>query len=713
MRLRHRLVLLPGTALFAVSAVALAALQLGPTGLYDIPALPLELTYAPGTATLEPAELQARSTGNHLTVTVILGPEGIAPGGRIELMFAAQVIDMGTGPRLYLPQLVGWPPFQDADPEAPGYVSLEPTAGPARVTLALDSRLARMRRLYHLLRGRRDSHLDYSAKELVSQLMRIPAVVSGGALPGGTKLVYHLGGPEGVGPGFAGPARETKVQVAVLIDARGSGSFQLLDHLPTLQVVGGPARRARVVVPSVVRPGEPLEAVVQAVDEHGAKDVRFEGDVALSIRGLASTWTVSFIAADRGEKRVSLSGVPEGVYWVEATGAPGVALERSIQPMVARADGPRLLWGDTHRHSVLADGYLKPEEIYRIAVEDEHLDWMCLSEHSHPDPFSLFGYYRRRLSLTPSEWMYLTHLGDRFDALEGFSTLIGYEWTSDDGHRNVYFHPSESPEPLLSDLTTDGRLSVPEFLRRFQGRQVFIIPHHPAWKLYGEPFQWGPPELADRLQRLVEVYSQHGTSEFFDNPRPIHGGTLVRGPGNPVVKFMMRGRGLSPADQAPEGSPGFVRSALASGRRMGLIASSDNHFMDGGDISYPGGLAAVWAEANDRASIWNGLNDRAAFGTSGARMILELRVAGLGIGQEGKAAGPPEIQGRVLGTAPLERVQLVRYDRNGYAVLDQPVDGERADIQRIDQDFAGPGFYYLRVEQRDGNLGWAGPIWLD
>lgn len=687
---------------------------------FPIPPLPYELSYTDGQASLSPSIMRARTEGHHLTLTVTLGPEGIQPGGSIDLVLGAQVVDLAGQPQLYTPQMLAWRPFQDQDPQQPSFLSFEPVPGKSKLALEIPSLWSRQRTAMQLLRRDRHSHAPFSPKEMTAAFNRARLRVREAALPGGTTLTFRLGGKAPEAIGMTSVPRSTRVRVAVLIDAQGSGTYKTLRENPLLEVVGGPARQARVVVPSVVRPTQPFMATLQAVDEVGERDILFEGTLTLRVRGNLFEKSVGVHTSDKGMLRLSVPGLAPGYYFVEAEGRDkaGNLLTRTQQPVVVSAESPQLFWGDSHRHSVLADGFVAPEEVYRRALEEEQLDWMCLSEHSHPDPLDAFGENRRRLLLSPSEWVGLQSLADRYDARDELTALLGYEWTSEDGHRNVYFHPEEKPEPLLSHYLPDGLMPVKTFLEQYRDRKVLIIPHHPAWRLWGKPFDWGEQALANQLQRVVEVYSQHGNSEFFQPPRPIHGVTPLR-PNAARLPFMRPRALVSPSDQAPEGAPGFVRQALAAGYRMGLTAASDNHFFDVGPISYQGGVTGVLTTENTRRGIWEGLHERRVLATSGERLWMSLQVSQLKLGQEGRVKGAPQVVGQVLGTAPLQQVEVLRHDAQGYVSVvqqqarpEQPL-GDVVEFSMPDERFQAPGFYYLRVVQTDGALGWAGPIWVE
>jgi hypothetical protein len=252
------------------------------------------------------------------------------------------------------------------------------------------------------------------------------------------------------------------------------------------------------------------------------------------------------------------------------------------------------------------------------------------------------------------------------------------------------------------------------------GHEALVIPHHTAWRrvflaLFNwlkfirmripEAYTWWGPQ--NEQQRLVEVYSMHGSSERHDGPFPITHG---------------RPRGFFPRflrdDRAGPGHGSYVQEALAGGLRLGMIAGSDRHDYAADERFhpvdvYPPGLTAVWAESLSDESLWRSMWNRRVYGTSGARILLELFADGLPMGSEYLCPSNPRLQGRVVGTAPLRLAELLRHDERGYRVAWSGGGGEEeATFDFEDTDIRGEAFYYLRVEQEDGHCAWSSPIWL-
>ncbi|HUF90813.1 MAG TPA: DUF3604 domain-containing protein, partial [Candidatus Limnocylindria bacterium] len=170
------------------------------------------------------------------------------------------------------------------------------------------------------------------------------------------------------------------------------------------------------------------------------------------------------------------------------------------------------------------------------------------------------------------------------------------------------------------DAATDC-FPVTELFAQFRGRDdVMLIPH--IGGRYADIVGFHDPAL----EPLVEIYSDWGRFEW------------------------------------------LLEDALRSGYRVGVVANSDGHKGRPG-ASHPGasqfgaygGLTCVLAESLTREAVFDALKARRCYGVTAAQRIhVELAVNGLPMGAEGRAAGPVRIAGRVAGTGPIERVDILR-----------------------------------------------------
>lgn len=142
-------------------------------------------------------------------------------------------------------------------------------------------------------------------------------------------------------------------------------------------------------------------------------------------------------------------------------------------------------------------------------------------------------------------------------------------------------------------------------------------------------------------------------------------------------------------------SKGFVQNALQEGLRLGFVGGGDMHYSWPGDhvkcgyppTDYTAGLTAVWCRANDRDAIWQGLYNRRCYATTGARIIVDFRVAGMLMGSEISLSHAPflkenrEIYVEVHGTSKLDAVELVR---NGKVIRTLEADGKDLVTRELD-----------------------------
>jgi hypothetical protein len=70
----------------------------------------------------------------------------------------------------------------------------------------------------------------------------------------------------------------------------------------------------------------------------------------------------------------------------------------------------------------------------------------------------------------------------------------------------------------------------------------------------------------------------------------------------------------------------------------------------------------------------------------------------------------PEISAKIVGSGPLKKVVIVR--DNQYIYSQEP-EGSTFNL-KFKENSLQPGehYYYVRAEQKNGNLAWSSPIWI-
>ena len=429
--------------------------------------------------------------------------------------------------------------------------------------------------------------------------------VEGEALqPGDTITVVYgdqSGGSRGVKTQFFATDR---LLLPLYVDL-GDGNM-LTPHWPSLQVVGGEVAGVRVLAPSVVAAGEPFTLTVRSEDSQPQPRARR----AARLRGRVSTiaWSRTSPPAARRSR-----SCPD----LTPRSAPAPTASPCATPPAA-SPRPRTRCGRSLRPSGACSGAsctatpTSPRARARrtpssaTRSEDSRLDFATLTEHD--------------FWTDDAEWAAMKELTRRSTEAGRLIAFLGYEWTATPdrgGHHNVFFR---TPDRDRVPIQVANRLPMLfDGLRRGnQPDDLLVIPHaHSA----GDWTQSDPD-----LERLAEIYSSHGTFEWYGNM--------------------------------------FLRN----GFDVGFVGGSDDHrAMPGGPhgknqssmLGIPG-LAAAMAPEKTPDALFDALRARRTYATSGQRILLDARLNGAGPGQRQADAPRRQIQAKVSGTAPIERIDVIR-----------------------------------------------------
>ena len=514
--------------------------------------------------------------------------------------------------------------------------------------------------------------VELAAETLDQQLLGIE--IRGRALAAGERVRIVYGAGEAGARADRYAERESHFFVAV--DGDGDGVREWLRESPTVDVAAGDPQQLLLHLPAVARPGETVSLAVAVLDGAGNSGVDFSGTIVFGQRAASVTLAdeLALRPGRHGVARVPIRVDAEGIVRIEGRGPEGLAAISN--PMRVSRDAPRIRFGDLHGHSNFSDGTGTPEDYFRYARDVAALDFAALTDHDHWGIPFLDEHPERRARIRSAT--------EAANASGSFVTVHGYEWTSwIYGHRHVLYF--DGGGPWFSSL--DPAFETPEQLwAALRGRPAMTFAHHSA----GGPIatDWSiPPDR--ELEPLTEVVSVHGSSEAPDAPSPIY--APVRG--------------------------NYVRDALDRGYRLGFVGSGDSHDGHPGLAQLAGGsggLAAVWTEDLSRTGLRRALGDRRAYATNGARILLDVRLAGQEMGRildVASLGGEPRMIVDVVGTAPIDRVDVVR---SGVIVASADADGQSDLLFGYPVRGLRRGEYlYVRVVQRDGGAAWSSPFFLE
>ena len=662
---------------------------------------------AGGTASLDPGIVE-RSKPAELRLLFRVGEEGIGQGGGIILRLG-EIIPIGGKPRFYdcSYQDMFSETLQVSNPVGQGYVSV---SAPPGVKISLGKPDAPDPRDFLLnafvtnvgkYRPNLTAPLYYQPN--IALRHEVHCKVEEGILKPGDSVELTLGDRSRGGLGWKMPGGEAGADLVLYVDSSGDGLYRMAAY-STLEVGGGEFAALQVIAPSTPALDEGFTFVVKAVDDQGFPAMLCGGAVSILPQEGIDYATDSYVfkQGDRGAAKFNACITRPGTYRIAARDGLTGMVYNSNPVVVSDVPGLHIYWGDLHQHTTLGkDANRNPEWVFQRNRDADLLDFAAISMH---DLFEYWG-----LPPDAGELAYLRQVTDKYNEAGSFVTLNGYEWTSlPQGHRNIYFAEGEDPVMFPYDVIKD-----PGSLRTALGdREYMVIPHHTAWRfLYsGLAFNWGARDWEQA--RLVEIYSKHGSSDYYEGPYPIHHDFT------PFFIYLLGGN----SNRAHRGDGSYVREALANGYRPGIVAGGDNHWAIGGKSfgsnvtrDYQTGLQATYAPELTRQGLYKAMWDRHTYGTTGARIIIDFKVNGSPMGSEITAGnGRLLVDYMVKGTAPVRNIEVWKYSKSkGYELFEFEGKGMN-DVhgQFSDDGFSQDSFYFMKVVQEDGNLAWSSPVWV-
>ena len=335
----------------------------------------------------------------------------------------------------------------------------------------------------------------------------------------------------------------------------------------------------------------------------------------------------------------------------------------------------KLFFGDLHEHTDVSIcnrlGDQSINESYQHMRDIVRHDFACVTDH---------GY-----NINPYLWCYTAKQARIHEDPDRFLTFLGEEWTSTFeeysekhpygfyGHRNLVFADPYFPR-WWNSRNRQTPAEVWEDLRKLNADFIHI-PHQLA-DTGNVPTDW---DFADETaQPVAEIFQVRGSYEYKGTPREAK--RSVPQPGY------------------------FLQDAWARGIVIGVIASPDH----GGGY----GKACVWAPELSRKAILDAIRARHCYGTTAAKMILDVRVAGHLMGEKLAAPAPETVEVQITARCPGE-IDRIEVCRNNQFIYTKQLEGREATLTfRDTKPLDGRSYYYVRVIQKDEEIAWTSPVWF-
>jgi hypothetical protein len=332
----------------------------------------------------------------------------------------------------------------------------------------------------------------------------------------------------------------------------------------------------------------------------------------------------------------------------------------------------QLLRGEFHRHTEYTshadqDGLL--EDAWRYALDAGDLDWMGNGDHDNGFGVEYFWWQIQKLTD-------LVHHAPRFVAAHTYERSVVYP----NGHRNVMM-PRHGIRPLPRGVlkgtpekgTPDTKVLY-AYLKHFGG----ICASHTSATTMGTDWRDNDPVY----EPVVEIYQGHRHNyEYLGAPKSATKETQIGG--------------FEPA--------GFVWNAFEKGYRFGFQSSSDH-------VSTHMSYGVVLTDDASRQGLIDAFKKRHSYAATD-NIILDVRSGEHIMGDAFDTAKRPTLEIKVRGTAPIRKLSVIR--NNKYVHTEEPKQRD-VTLRWTDMDpVAGKAaYYYVRIEQEDGNLAWASPMWI-
>jgi hypothetical protein len=488
--------------------------------------------------------------------------------------------------------------------------------------------------------------------------------------------------------------------IQVGVDPSGNKRFFPLETFPEFTIKPGKADKILAILPSMGTAGTKIPLNVVALDPYNNKADSFRGTMELICRDLDMREICTFSEKEGGVYNFMMTFSKPGVFTVLVKtddSLNNMGYESNPIHISKEEQEWKYFWGDLHGHNKISkDGIGCPETAFRNARDVFRLDFFSSINHCVGDKVTMEDYTE---GIMPREWDLTLNLVRQFNKPQEFVTILGYEWSSPApyGDNNIYYKTGVAPFFDLKHYTT-----IQELWARLERWDAFTVPHHTAimWRGINSPYvDWSIQN--ERQRPAVEIYSFHGACEFFNNP--------------------MKYEDFDFTPTTSNFGPYYARDAWAAGNYLAALASSDNHTAQPGQPH--GGLTCVLAPELTREAIYDAIAKRRAYATTGARILLDFKVNGRMMGERFalEKDEKPEVAVDIVGTAPLEYVEIMRFDgkewKTAHRWEDPGTNNRSVKISWKDDEYYSEAIYYCRLKQKEKYFGryvmaWSTPIWV-
>lgn len=497
---------------------------------------------------------------------------------------------------------------------------------------------------------------------------------------------------------------------ALYIDPKGKKSFTD-PELFHVNVLGNELDKLRVIAPSLWKKGKSNDLVIRFEDKHGnLTSYAHEDTEILFTHGMMRrnlTWNL-YPPESGYISHPNTSFTDSGSFFIKLTNKRTKEEFYSDPILCDETDERSLLWGRFHGESRHHDSSENIESFIR-RLRDQHAFQFFATSTPESEQ-----------EIPADIWKKISEQLDAYDDNDRFSTLAGFTWSGkdkDEGIKQLVY--TKTNKPLLRKKETKNSTAAKIF-KAHPAKDLFAIPSFTMFKECSYDFK----NFDHDHEIAVEIYNAWGSSETHEAD------------GN---RFPIKIAGKKEAIN----KDGSIINALNQNCRFAFVAGGRDDrgpyskLFDENYTQYPPGMTAVLATEHSREKLIEAVKNRKTYATTGPRIILTFNIAKAEMGDTVTTIAMPGLKnvrlvmGHIAGTDAIESVEIIRNGKVIETIHPEPrSDNEKydpriVDIRYLDTDHINdvalksnddrPNFvyYYLRITQKDGNVAWSSPIWID
>ncbi|MBI4906143.1 MAG: hypothetical protein HY820_21090 [Acidobacteria bacterium] len=338
----------------------------------------------------------------------------------------------------------------------------------------------------------------------------------------------------------------------------------------------------------------------------------------------------------------------------------------------------RILRGDFHRHTEISqdgsgDGSI--EDFFRYMIDAAGMETGLIADHNAGNDNEYSWWRTEKATL-------LYHVPGRYTPMFGYERSVPYP----NGHRNLVFAARGIRTLPIAQAESRGEVNSGSVLYPYLKKNNGIGMLHSLATGQGSDYRDNDPQV----EPLVELYQgYHASYEYEGAPRAeskdftvnIHGGY------RPL---------------------GFWWNALNKGLKLGVQASSDH-------IGTHNSYTLIYSPDMQRSSVLESMRARHAYAATD-NIVVDFRAADASgksymMGDALRTKSAPRLDVVIKGTGKIDEIAIIKDSK--FVFRTEP-EGSEARFSFTDAAIAPKeSYYYVRVLQRDRNIAWSSPIWVD